>query len=302
MSPFDLRIDVGHPLVRGPLALYPLFGDGPQSPAYLPGPVAAAAGSLQVGERPAGPAVPELSVTNTGTQPVLLIDGESFVGGWQNRTFNVTALVAAGSTVAVPVSCVEQGRWGGAPEGARRGAMAPAALRARSHRGVAAGVLGGSKSRRADQGDVWSAVREYSDRFEVHAPTGALADVQQARQGEVMSMVAGTSALSGQRGVAVAVGGRVTSIDLFDRDATMAAYWDSLVRAYALDAVGLSGDAVPPGRKAVLEAFETLRVARTRTVAGVGLGHEIHATGPGVTAGALVWDYVCVHLAVHCAA
>jgi len=180
--------------------------------------------------------------------------------------------------------------------------MAPAALRARSHRGVAASVLGGSTSRRADQGDVWRAVREYSDRFEVPAPTGALADVQQARHGDVMSMVAGTSALPAQRGVAVAVGGRVTSIDLFDRGTTMAAYWDSLVRAYALDAVGVCGDAVPPGRNAVLEVFEALRVAQTRTVAGVGLGHEIHATGPGVTAGALVWDDVCVHLAVHCAA
>jgi len=38
MSALDLRVDVGHPLVRAGLALYPLFGDGPVAPDYLPGP------------------------------------------------------------------------------------------------------------------------------------------------------------------------------------------------------------------------------------------------------------------------
>lgn len=266
----------------------------------MPGPRAASAGLLQVGERSGGPAVPELSVTNYGQLPVLLIDGESFVGGWQNRTLNVTVLVAARTTVGVPVSCVERGRWGGARHGAHRGAVSPAALRGRSHRGVAAGVFVGSRSRQADQGDVWRAVREYSTHLSVAAPTEALADVQQARHGDVLDMVAGTTALPAQRGVAVAIGGRVTSIDLFDRPSTMASYWESLVQGYALDAIGAGGAAAPPGRQAVVKAFQSLRAARTRQIDGAGLGQEVHASGEGLTAGALIWDDACVHLALHC--
>ncbi len=44
MSALDLNIDVGHPLVRGGLALYPLFGDGPVAPEHVSGPVASQAG------------------------------------------------------------------------------------------------------------------------------------------------------------------------------------------------------------------------------------------------------------------
>jgi len=36
MSPLDLKIDVGHPLERGPLALYPLYGDGPEAASVEP--------------------------------------------------------------------------------------------------------------------------------------------------------------------------------------------------------------------------------------------------------------------------
>jgi hypothetical protein len=37
MSALDLRVDVGHPLVRAGLALYPLFGDGPVALTTCPG-------------------------------------------------------------------------------------------------------------------------------------------------------------------------------------------------------------------------------------------------------------------------
>jgi hypothetical protein len=300
MSALDLRVSVGHPLVRGALSLYPLFGDGPTAPDYVPGPVAADA--VHVGELPDGPDVPALSVRNAGSRPVLLLEGENLLGGWQNRTLNVSVLLAAGTTTSVPVSCVERGRWGGRADHARGATtMAPTRLRERKQRAVAAGVLAGGVDRRADQGDVWAAVQEYSIRLDVQAPTEAMADVQAAREDDVTAMVDGSSPLAKQRGVAVAIGGQVVSVDLFDRASTMAAYWASLVRGYALDAVGAPA-ADPPGRRAVVSVFDALRSARTKRVRAVGLGDEIHASSSSVTAGALVWDDVCVHLAVHCAA
>ncbi|MDP9401797.1 MAG: hypothetical protein M3P85_00360 [Actinomycetota bacterium] len=300
MSTLDLHVEVGHPLVRGGLALYPLFGDGPVAPEYLPGPLAASAGSLRVAEREDGPSVPELGVTNAGLLPLLLVEGENLLGGWQNRTLNVSVLIAAGRSAAVPVSCVERGRWGGSREGARPApAMSPSALRARKQRAVAHGVFAGAPERRSDQGEVWEAVSGYATRFEAAAPTEALADVQQARHGDVMAMVAGTRPLEGQRGVAVAIAGRVRSVDLFDRAATLAAYWDALVQGYALDAVGVEADSPPPGRRGVVQAFDDLRTARTRSVPGVDLGLEVHATAADLTAGALVWDDICVHLGLH---
>ena len=57
-------------------------------------------------------AVSQLKVVNPTNQPLLLLDGEELVGAKQNRVLNTTVLVAAKSELTIPVSCVEQGRWG----------------------------------------------------------------------------------------------------------------------------------------------------------------------------------------------
>ncbi|HUP70670.1 MAG TPA: DUF6569 family protein [Acidimicrobiales bacterium] len=207
MNGLDVHLEIGTPLVRGALALYPLFGDAPVAPDYVAGPVAAAAGTLHVAERDGGPEVPELSVVNGEALPLLLLEGETLLGGWQNRMLNVSMILAAGATAVVPVSCVERGRWSGARGGAERSpALAPMALRARKQRAVVAGVMAGANGRHADQGEVWRAVDEYTARYSVAAPTAALEYVHQARQSDVELAMAGTRPLPGQRGVAVAVG------------------------------------------------------------------------------------------------
>jgi hypothetical protein len=55
--------------------------------------------------------VPELKLINDADRPVLLLDGEELVGAKQNRILNVTVLAGAHSTIVIPVSCVEAGRW-----------------------------------------------------------------------------------------------------------------------------------------------------------------------------------------------
>ncbi len=105
----DLRLD--DPVVRGPLTLFPIVGEAPAAPAYLTGPRAEALGALRVAELDGAAAVPELVVHNGGAVPVLLVEGETVIGNKQNRTLNLSVLVAAGADTAIPVSCVEAGRW-----------------------------------------------------------------------------------------------------------------------------------------------------------------------------------------------
>ena len=56
--------------------------------------------------------VQTLLVRNPGDTPVLVVEGEHFLGGKQNRAINATVLVQAQAELDIPVSCLEQGRWG----------------------------------------------------------------------------------------------------------------------------------------------------------------------------------------------
>jgi hypothetical protein len=62
---------------------------------------------LEIAETGPDGTVPELTVTNPLDEAVLLYDGEELVGANQNRILDVSVMVAAGSKLTIPVSCVE---------------------------------------------------------------------------------------------------------------------------------------------------------------------------------------------------
>ena len=59
---------------------------------------------------PAGE-VPFLLLENTGDRPIIVLDGEEVVGGKQNRIINTTLVILANTSVKIPVSCIQAGRW-----------------------------------------------------------------------------------------------------------------------------------------------------------------------------------------------
>ena len=104
---------VGRPITRAGVSFFPVYI---HQPAVTLG--AGGAGEMQITEHP-GAVVPSLRIENHGPVPVLLVEGETVIGGNQNRVINVSVLVPARSGVDIPVSCVEQGRWGGGARGRR---------------------------------------------------------------------------------------------------------------------------------------------------------------------------------------
>ena len=107
-----VQITVAEPSVVGSLAVFPLIADREPSVRYVSFAEAVQSGAT-VKELPGGASVNDLVVRNPLDVPVLLYEGEEVLGAQQNRTFDVSALVAANSVLQVPVSCVEAGRWDG---------------------------------------------------------------------------------------------------------------------------------------------------------------------------------------------
>ncbi len=102
-------VRLGTPVQHRGLDVYPLLG-GSQEPFYDTLDSALKKGSLVIEELSR---VNEACVTNKGTRPVLILDGEQIVGAKQNRVFKSSLLAPPGESLIAKVSCVEHGRWSG---------------------------------------------------------------------------------------------------------------------------------------------------------------------------------------------
>ncbi len=294
----DMKVRVGEPLKQGGLALYPLWSLLPQAPAYVPGPLAPAP-EIQISELDDGAQVDTVQVANGGALPLLLVEGELLCGAQQDRTLNVSILLPAASSIDIPVSCVEAGRWGGGRTFARAGRMAAPSLRWSKTDGVNrnARERGG---RQSDQGQVWESVDGYIDRFAPDAqPTTSAYTEVEARLQPRSALASDLAPAEGQTGVAVALGGRVVALDLFDRPEALGAYWESLVSSYlmeSLDHADPSEEA--PSAASVEQLLQDLAEIDPVAIDGVGLGEGLHFDSGEIRATGLTWEGALVHLGV----
>ena len=100
----------GEPVTHGALAVIPLLAPNLDDPDWFT--LEEARDRARVTEVSEAGSVPFLKVANGADRPLLLLDGEELIGAKQNPVLNTTVLVAAHTEVTIPVSCVEQGRWG----------------------------------------------------------------------------------------------------------------------------------------------------------------------------------------------
>lgn len=283
---------IGYPITRGGVSLFPVY-IRIKDALITTGP----ATGVIITERPDA-SVPSLVVHNPTGSPVLLLEGETVSGGRQNRVLNVSVLVPAGATVDIPVSCVEQGRWGGGREFDRSPSLAPRRVRREKLHGVNRHVAeGGHKF--SDQGAVWHVVNNELNRLGVNNDTHSLLDTEHVIQqrhdiAAAVDELVQRGPLPGQCGVIVAHGGRTVSADVFANPDLLACQWSAIVQAAMLDAPGPEVHGRPSASKA-LSFLRKFCSGEARLAPGVGLGREHHVAAKRLVGQALVWDDVLVH-------
>ena len=278
------------------LSVFPLLGGSAGAPDYLTLDEALSGKTARVTEVSASGSVPELLFANEGDRPVLLLDGDELIGAKQNRVLNLTILVGAQTTVKIPVSCVEAGRW----------RNTSVDFMASSHGHYAAGrakkmaqvtrSLHTSNTRASDQGEVWADIEEKSRRMASHSPTQAMAAMYEQHEGSLEEYVAALSAQAGQAGALFAINGRVTGFDLFDYPATLATLMPKLVRSYALDSLDATGPAVPITAEDARAFLDRVAQAQAQTFPALGLGTDVRLDAAGATGAALLAGERVVHL------
>ncbi len=234
----------GPPVDVGPLRAIPLFGPaaGPVSQSF---PQALQHGQAEVTEVSESGNVNALRVTNSGPEPLLLLNGEELVGAKQNRLVNATILVAAGKRLVIPVSCIEAGRWRHISKRfASRERIVPSSMRHTTNTRVSRS-LGARGAYDADQRTVWNEVTTISERKGVRSATSALSEVLDTEVQRTQDFLDAVTAQPGQVGLAVYIHGKLAGVDLLGQPDAYTAAHDRLVRSYAADAIDATRLAEP---------------------------------------------------------
>jgi ARG/rhodanese/phosphatase superfamily protein len=282
-----------------------------RAPDYLTLEDAATGKAIDVHEA-AQQTVPSVEAV-TGPKPVLILGGDTIVGGAQNRIINITILLKAAATTQIPVSCLEAHRW---DTGVHFRSARPVdhALR----RMVAEQVSRGARSAEhpaaqlfaADQGALWHEIGERQVRAAMHSPTQALHDIYTREEASLAAFVRAFPIPSGTRGVAIGLFDRLVGLDVFDSTETLERQWPRLVASAAsalLDQQrAIEAGAAPKPRHQHLDsgALDRMlaRAASALTDAAVapsvGLGSDVRFSSPKLLGTALIHDRRAVHVAL----
>jgi hypothetical protein len=267
----------GDPIRHEGIAVFPLFTDLAHVPEYLLADEAIAAGKALVEETSEGGTVPHLIVTVVADQTVLFLEGEELRGAKQNRILNTSVLAAASARTVIPVSCVEQGRWRFT---SRHFGSAGTHASAKMRRVLKESVSRSSRAghgHSSDQGAVWNEVGRQMSSLGSMSPTAAMADTYEAHRVQMTDYQTALPYVAGASGLAVAVGDRVVSVDVFDAPATCAKVWKRLLSGVILDAVE---DRVAPASADVQAALNAF-TGDWQSVPAAGAGEEYRADAAG---------------------
>lgn len=231
------KLRVGDPVRHEALSVFPLFAEANGQVEYRLSDEALADEQILVEEVSEGGSVPDLLVENKGDQRVLFLEGEELVGAKQNRILNTSVLVAAHTKIKIPVSCVEQGRWNYKSRYfGSSGSHSPSKLRRALKASVSKSVKE-RQSHQSDQGEVWKEVGMLHAAFSVSSDSGAMSDAFDTYQDRIATYREKVKYVEGAVGMAVAIGDRVVSVDVFDKPTTCQKVWNRMLSGAVFDAL-----------------------------------------------------------------
>ena len=295
-------VRLGEPRMHNGLGLWPVLAEARPDPVYIPLVEALSQDGFKITEISEGGSVPELHVVNQTSHHVLLFDGEELQGAKQNRILNTTILMAAGTELAVPVSCTEQGRWDyRSREFGSSGSLAYAELRKKKSQAVSSS-LQFAETHASDQGAVWDEIEELHMCADTSASssTRAMRDAYDGRRREIEDFAADIPLHDNQCGLLAVIGERVEGVDILSRPDAYRGLHRRLVESHAMDFLvrkrGRAAMAADPEAPARFLAEAGTASESAHDSPGMGDDHRLHFRwGHG---SALRVEETIVHLAL----
>jgi hypothetical protein len=207
---------------------------------------------------------------------VLFLEGQELRGAKQYRVLNTSVLIAAKTKTVLPVSYVEQGRWRHTSKHFYASdCHSSPKLRSVLKASVAASARSGS-GHGSDQYAVWQEVSRQMSALGAVSPTMAMSDTFIAHKPYTDKVTTAIDYPEGASGLAVAVGGQVVAVDLFDNPTTCHKVWQRMIGGIALEAIEATNTREIP-RDEVQATLNKLGGLSWQTVPAAGVGEEHRA-------------------------
>jgi hypothetical protein len=294
------KLKVGRKQSHKNLALYPLLSNYTIGLDYLLLDEALSQSMIEVVEVSEGGSVPELKVVNKSVRMVLILDGEELVGAKQNRIVNTTILVQGNSTIVIPVSCVEHGRWSyNTPRFNSERRMMSSNLRAMKSEQVSYSIRSTGEFR-SDQGAIWEGIAEKAARRGAYSPSGAMAAIYDKERPSIDEYVKYFHLIDSQIGAVFMINGQIAGMDAFGKPGTFSKVFKKLLESYALDAIDwYDPDKEEKAYKSEVTKFRKASLSANAEVRpAVGLGTDFRLESRKVIGFALVLNDQILHVSI----
>jgi len=201
---------------------------------------------------PESRSVQEAVIVVKGEKPVLIMEGEVIVGGWQNRTINISLLLEAGKKHHIPVSCIERGRW--SPRRVHRPSVPTVDEEVERVAFRVAEYAVHSRLRRkktesatmqflitnrpiSDQREVWREVSEELMAAKVRSETEDATAFYEHHRASIDDLLKPIVTVENQVGVIVGIGRSIVGLEVFDHPETWRILGSKVLYGYAAEAL-----------------------------------------------------------------
>ena len=231
---------------------------------------------------------------NDSVAPLILIDGDEITGAMQNRIINDTLLIPAKSTINIPVSCTEHGRWHTKGEGAESRTFKPSLYSAnhstRSRKSRA------SYEERDYQGEVWDSISEFESRSNFKSMTSALNDSYENLKDKQNDYLSKFHIEDAQNGVIFIVNGEVKGLELFYNHSIYKQYHEKLCRSYIIEAIVEKKSVDNIDRLELMKVLENISNSEFKSHKSIGLGDNLKFSNDFGSGSGLVWEDELIHM------
>jgi hypothetical protein len=297
LDSFIENLYTGEPVSVGQLKVTPVFIREERALPFLEFEEALARELVEVTEVSEGGSVPALFVNNKAERDVIIVDGELLVGAKQNRVVNTTIVVPARTSVEIPVTCVEQGRWRYSSRNFSSGdSHSYSSLRSLKHQSVTAS-LRDTGQYTSDQGSIWGDIRAKMHRMASPSPTMSMSDVYESsvsREDEAR-LADEVKPQPRQVGYFAYVRDGFAGGDVFGSSELCRAKLSKLLRGHYLDSLD---SYLEFPRLTVEQVFAQVKAATPEQFASVGRGAELRFEAAAVQGACKLVDDSIPHLAV----